>query len=150
MSQLFLQLGLGAALIVVATAIQAFGVVVSMKYRVHVVRKIGHVQAGAMIVVMSVGALWMLAWQSVGVWIWAAALLWLDAFDGLEPALYYALSAYTTLGFGDVLPPEEWRIMGSLLGANGMLGFGLATAALVSLVQAIRDDLIDMPPDEFS
>jgi len=92
----------------------------------------------------------MLAWQSVGVWLWAIVLVWLGAFDGLEPALYYALSAYTTLGFGDVLPPEEWRIMGSLLGANGMLGFGLATAALVSLVQAIRDDLVDLPPDDFS
>ena len=150
MSQLFLQLGLGAALIVLATAAQAFGVVVSMRYRVHVVRKIGQVNTGAMIILMSLGALWMLAWQSVGVWIWAMALVSLNAFDGLEPALYYALSAYTTLGFGDVLTPDKWRILGSLIGANGMLAFGLATAALVALVQAIREDLTDLPTDDFS
>lgn len=150
MSQLILQLVLGALLIAIATAIQAFGIITSMRYRIHVVRKIGRVHAGTMIIVMSVGALWMLAWQSVGVWIWAIVLQMLGAFDGLEPALYYAVAAYTTLGFGDVLVPDEWRILGSLIGANGMLAFGLATAALVAFIQAIRDDLSDRLPDDFS
>ena len=150
MSQLILQLGLGALLIVIATAIQAFGIVSAMRYRVHVVRRIGSMRPGAMIVVMSVGALWMLAWQSIGVWIWALVLQLLGAFEGLEPALYYAVAAYTTLGFGDVLVPDKWRILGSLIGANGMLAFGLATAALVALVQAIREDLTDSPTDDFS
>ena len=90
------------------------------------------------------GGLWMIIGQLIGVWIWAFALIWVDAFEGIEPSLYFALSAYTTLGFGDVLPEEEWRILGALIGANGMLGFGLATAAMVEFVGRIRahpDDL---------
>lgn len=148
MSQLFQQLALGVLLIVSATAIQAFGIVLAMKYRPHVVRKIGRLNAGIIIIVMSAGALWMLAWQSVGVWVWALTLVAVDAFAGLEPALYFALASYTTLGFGDVLPPEKWRILGALIGANGMLGFGLATAALVALVEGIRDDLLALGSDD--
>ena len=55
----------------------------------------------------------------------------------IETSLYFSLSAYTTLGFGDVLPSQEWRILGALVGANGMLGFGLATAAMVEFVTGI-------------
>ncbi|MEM7056524.1 MAG: ion channel [Pseudomonadota bacterium] len=142
MNQLVLQLILGAGLIVIATAIQAVGVTLLMTYRPHLARKIGQMRAGAMITVMSLGALWMLAWQSLGVWCWAVLLRLVGAFDSLEPALYFAIAAYTTLGFGDVLPPEAWRIMGAMIGANGMIAFGLATAALVAFIEAVRDDLI--------
>jgi len=94
-----------------------------------------------MIGLLSTGALWMLAWQMAGVCIWALVFVWIGAFSSHEPSLYFALAAYTTLGFGDVLPPEEWRILGAFIGANGMLGFGLGIAALSSFVLGIRDDL---------
>ena len=65
----------------------------------------------------------------------------LGAFDAIEPAFYFAMASYTTLGFGDVLPPVEWRVLGTLIGANGMIGFGLAAAALIELVQQVRSDI---------
>ena len=47
------------------------------------------------------------------------------------------------MGFGDVLPRDEWRILGTMAGANGMLAFGLAAAALVALVGRIHRDLTE-------
>ena len=141
MWQLFIQLVLGSVLIGLASAVQAFGAVMLMRHRPHLGRRIGRLNAAVMIAVMSASGLWMLAWQTVGVWLWAVALQMVDAFQNLETALYFALAAYTTLGFGDVLPPDDWRIFGALIGANGMLGFGMAIAVLVAFVEGLRDDL---------
>ena len=141
MSQLWWQLVLGGLLIGAATAVQAVTIGIGMMVRPHISRRIQKFRLGLMSLVIAVAALWMLTGQMLGVWLWSIALLQVGAFAALEPALYFTLSAYTTLGFGDVLAPDEWRVFGALAGANGMLGFGLATAALVEFVRRIREDL---------
>ena len=145
MGQLLLQLLLGSALMAVATGVQTLFMAVAIAVRPHLVRRIGRPRIWPFTVLVTGVALWMLLGQTVGVWIWTGALIGVGAFDELEPALYYALAAYTTLGFGDVLPEEEWRVMGTMAGANGMLAFGLAAATLVNLVGRIRRDLGEDP-----
>ncbi len=141
MGQLILQLALGSALMAVATGLQTLGIAMAMAARPHMVRRIGQPRVWPFTVLVTAIALWLLFGQTLGVWVWTAALLAIGAFDALEPALYYALSSYTTLGFGDELPDEEWRILGAMAGANGMLAFGLAASALVALVSQIRQEL---------
>ena len=72
--------------------------------------------------------------HTIQVWIWAFAYLWLDALDGLEPAIYFALSNYTTLGYGDLVLNEEMRVFGAFASVNGMLIFGVSTAYLVGMI----------------
>lgn len=145
MTQLLLQLTLGSALMAVATGLQTLFIALAIAARPHLSRRIGRPRIWPFTVVVTGVALWMLAGQTVGVWIWTLALVGVEAFEELEPALYYSLSAYTTVGFGDVLPDPRWRILGTMAGANGMLAFGLAAAALVNLVGRIRRDLGEDP-----
>ena len=63
------------------------------------------------------------------------------AFPDLEEALYFAIASYTTVGFGDLVAPPEWRILGASIAANGMPGFGIATAALIDLVLRTQNEL---------
>jgi len=77
----------------------------------------------------------------VGIWLWTGVLLWLEAFDHTEEALYFAIVAYTTVGYGDIIAPPDWRILGATIAANGMLGFGIATAALIDLVLRTQNEL---------
>lgn len=67
-----------------------------------------------------------------GLEIWLYALFyWLAHVLGtLETALYYAISAYSTLGETGTLLPKEWRIVGVLEAINGMLLIGWSTAFL--------------------
>ena len=139
--QLIWQLVIGSGIVFVTVVVQTVFIAVAMSRRPHLARRIGRPRTWAFAALLGAGALWMLISQTAVVWIWACSLIGLGAFDALEPAVYFALAAYTTLGFGDVLPPEHWRILGGLIGANGMLGFGLATAALVELVTGVRRDL---------
>ena len=71
-------------------------------------------------------------------WIWAAAYVGIGAIESLEPALYFSVVAFTTLGFGDITLPLEWRLLSGLTAANGLLLFGLSTAFLVEFLIKLR------------
>ncbi len=91
-----------------------------------------------LILVLVIAAVWILVQVTAGVWMWAFALMGLGVFEGLEPAIYFSLVAFTTLGFGDVILPLEWRLLGGMAAANGLLHFGLVTAILVEALRQIR------------
>lgn len=95
---------------------------------------------------LAVFSIWTVGETTLAVWLWAAVFFALGLFDAVEPAVYFALVAFTTLGFGDVLLPEEWRLLGGLAAANGLFNFGVLTALLVEGVRGIRVD--QMAADE--
>ena len=59
--------------------------------------------------------------------IWAVAYVAIGGFTDLGTALYYSLSSYTTVGFADVVLPEQFRLLGPLESATGVLMFGWST-----------------------
>lgn len=81
-----------------------------------------------------------LAALTIAIWVWAAAFYALDVFAAVEPSVYFAAVAFTTLGFGDVLLPMDWRLLSGLCAANGLIVFGLVTAFLVDFVTRLRRD----------
>lgn len=76
--------------------------------------------------------------MTLGVWLWAVIFTQMLVFDSLEEAVYYSLVAYTTLGLGDVVVPQEQRLLGGMTAANGFLMFGLMTAMLTDTLRHIR------------
>ncbi|SIO04135.1 Ion channel [Rhodovulum sp. ES.010] len=86
--------------------------------------------------------------MTASVWLWAFAFVHLGVFDTLEPATYFSLVAFTTLGFGDILLPEQWRILGGMTAANGLLNIGLYTALLVESLRRVRSEQVRGRVDE--
>ncbi|GAA6183956.1 MULTISPECIES: ion channel [Alteromonadaceae] len=84
------------------------------------------------IIILSV--LWIVLGLTIDMWIWAFAFLLVGEFSELEESLYFAIASFTTLGFGDVILSQQWRIMGALSAVNGLLVFGLNAAFLVELM----------------
>jgi len=82
--------------------------------------------------------LWLIAALSVSVWIWAGTYIGLGAFTALEPALYFSVVAFTTLGFGDLILAEPWRLLSGISAANGLILFGLSTAFLVEFFGQLK------------
>jgi len=66
--------------------------------------------------------------------IWAALFLLLDQFDDFRTALYHSSVNFVTLGYGDIVMDERWRLLGPLEGANGILMFGVSTAVMTAAV----------------
>ena len=42
---------------------------------------------------------------------------------------------YTTLGYGDVVPVERWRLIGPMTAMNGVLLFGWSTAVIFEVLR---------------
>lgn len=91
-----------------------------------------------LVIVLCVALFWTFLLMTVSMWIWTAAFHVLGLFETLEDALYFALVAFTTLGFGDILLPREWQLLSGLAAANGLLIFGILTAMLVETLRDTR------------
>lgn len=91
-----------------------------------------------LIFIVTLTMVWTLMIMTAAVWIWAVALWLLNIFITFEASVYFALVAFTTLGFGDILLPQDWRLLGGLAAANGLLIFGLLTAMLVETLRETR------------
>jgi len=52
----------------------------------------------------------------------------------LESAFYFAGVTYTTVGYGDLVLPPEWRLLGPVEGLTGILMCGLSTGFFFALV----------------
>lgn len=72
--------------------------------------------------------------HTIQVWLWAGVLIYMGAFQFWFDALYFALVTYTTVGYGDITLPVEFRVFGAFSGVTGILCFGISTAFLVSLI----------------
>jgi hypothetical protein len=133
------QLIIGSLVIVATVAIQAemFGLMTRrhepvLTWTRHRFRRM----AGT--VFISIAMLMVLATMTIEVWLWALVLIATGAVSGLEPAVYFSLVCFTTLGFGDITLPTEWRLLSALIGANGFLMFGWSTAFMVELIRKSR------------
>jgi Ion channel len=71
--------------------------------------------------------------------IWALAYLVVDAAPVGADRLDFAFVNYTTLGYGDVVPVANWRLLGPITAMNGMLLFGWSTAAIFEVLRRSAD-----------
>ncbi len=75
----------------------------------------------------------------IEIWLWAGFYLLVDALPDLETALYFSTSTFTTVGYGDIVLGESWRLISSFQSANGFLLFGWSTAFMFEIIQKIYD-----------
>jgi hypothetical protein len=66
----------------------------------------------------------LMAFHTCEVAVWSLAYGFLDAAPQGADRLYFAFVNYTTLGYGDVVPVQGWRLLGPMTAMNGVLPFG--------------------------
>jgi predicted DNA repair protein MutK len=71
---------------------------------------------------------------------WAQVYLRVGAIEHLETALYFSMVTFTTLGYGDVTLPPDWRLLASFEAANGIIMFGWTTALIAAVIQRLTPD----------
>jgi Ion channel len=75
----------------------------------------------------------------VQIMIWGVLFICLGEFSELYEAVYHSAVNFTSLGYGDVVMSARWKLMGPLEAANGVLMFGMTSAALMAiLLQLIK------------
>ena len=69
--------------------------------------------------------------------LWGAVYAAIDAIDGFEHAFYFSMVTFTTLGYGDIVLDEHWRLLSAFEAANGIIMFGWTTAIVLYAVQHV-------------
>ncbi len=64
--------------------------------------------------------------------IWALTYVAVGALSGFEEALYFSMVTFTTLGYGDVVIHDSWRLLAGIEAGNGTIIFGWTTALIVT------------------
>ena len=69
------------------------------------------------------------------VMVWSLAYVIVHAAPAGADPVYFAFVNYTTLGYGDVIPVERWRLLGPITAINGVLLFGWSTAVIFEVLR---------------
>ena len=69
--------------------------------------------------------------------LWALFYYTRGLFDDFETSLYFSMVSFTTIGYGDVLLPRNWRLLGVIEGFSGVLLCGISTAFMFAVVNGI-------------
>ena len=140
-SDMLVHLALGFVLIGVSVVVHGVGTLVVIGRMAAALRRAGCPRGGiasGVLTVRVVGSLLMLHLVEAAAW---AALYWLAGSmpDG-ETALYFSLTSYTTVGYGDVVLPPDRRLLGPLEAATGILMFGWSTGVMAAAISRIYGD----------
>jgi voltage-gated potassium channel len=60
-------------------------------------------------------------------------------FPTWELAFYFSATSYSTVGYGDVVLPSDWRLLGPLESMTGVLMCGISISVLFALVTRLLD-----------
>ena len=77
---------------------------------------------------------WIILLHLIEVTTWALFYVWTEAMADLPSALYFSAVTYTTTGYGDIVLPHEWRLVGAIEALTGILMCGVSTGFFFAAV----------------
>jgi hypothetical protein len=77
---------------------------------------------------------WMVLFHLVEIAAWALLYWWKEAMPDLQTALYFSAVTYTTTGYGDLVLPPAWRLVGGVEALTGILMCGWSTGFFFAVV----------------
>ena len=128
-----IQLILAFALMVGAVAIHLVG---GLAVILHLRRRVAVQAADSMLFALRIlvelfAALLLLHLMQVSLW---ALLYWWRIGWDFNTALYFSTVTYATIGYGDVVPPPQWRLVAVTEGLTGVLMLGWSSALVFAVV----------------
>jgi hypothetical protein len=133
---MFMPLLLGCLTVFLSMAIQIAAVVFLINYLFNLQARphAATVGLGRSAYVISMVMLIMFVGHLAQVAIWAALFLYIGEFNDVATAFYHSMVNFASLGYGDIVMSEQWRLLGAIEASNGVLMFGLTAGTLLSVM----------------
>jgi voltage-gated potassium channel len=134
------QLILGFALMAVAVGIHLLGGLAAILHlrRRMAARAVDSTLRALRVLVDLFAVLLLLHLMQVSLW---ALLYWWRIGWDFNPALYFSTVTYATIGYGDVVPPPQWRLVAVTEGLTGVLMLGWSSALVFSVVVRLFENV---------
>jgi len=134
------QLMVAVLLLVLTLSLQCVGVAALIEWLKHVAPRhtpsFGPIRSAALVVESSVAIIIL---HGLVILLWAGFYR-AQCFPSWELAFYFSASSYATVGYGDVVLPSNWRLLGPLESMTGVLMCGVSVCLLFSLVTRLIDN----------
>jgi hypothetical protein len=88
-----------------------------------------------LVAVMIAAVLVLMVAHTAEVLVWSAGYAVVNAAPDGSDLVYFAFVNYTTLGYGDITPVVQWRLLGPMTAMNGVLLFGWSTAVIFEVLR---------------
>ena len=128
------QLGLTFVLVMLTLWLQSGGMATLITWARRAVageiHKLGPLHIALLVVRLTMA---LVVLQGLQVLLWACCYRWL-CFQSWETALYFSASSYSTVGYGDIILPSKWRMLGPIESIIGVLICGVSVSLLVAIV----------------
>ncbi len=127
---------LGGATVLISMAIQVTVVVLMLRYLINILNHKDYNTDGfgSDTYIISMVLLILFAGHLVQIAIWAVLFMFLGEFNDFQTAFYHSTVNFTSLGYGDIVMSERWRLLGALEASNGVLLFGLSAGTMLSVM----------------
>lgn len=127
---------LGCATVFVSMGIQVTFVVLMLRYLIKIMARPDRNTEGFAFdtYVISLILLMLFAGHLLQIAIWAILFQYLGEFSDFLTAFYHSAVNFASLGYGDIVMSEKWRLLGALEASNGVLMFGLSAGTLLSVM----------------
>jgi hypothetical protein len=92
-------------------------------------------------------AAWIILLHLIEITVWAGFYVWKGAMPDLQSGLYFSAVTYTTTGYGDLVLPQEWRLVGAIEALTGILMCGWSTGFFFLIVSRMfqpQSDPVDV------
>ena len=133
---MLMSLMLGSATVFITMGIQVTVVVLMIRYLIKIMTKKNRNTAGFGfdMYVICMTLLILFAGHLFQIAIWALMFMFLGEFGDFLTAFYHSTVNFASLGYGDIVMSEKWRLLGALEASNGVLMFGLSAGTMLSVM----------------
>ncbi len=128
------EIGIAALMVIVTLWLQSFGLAALILWIRRALaddlHRFGPLRSAVLVVRLAAAVIVL---HGVSILFWASCYRWL-CFSSWGSALYFSASSYATVGYGDVVLPSNWRMLGPLESIIGVLMCGISVSVLFATI----------------
>lgn len=124
---------IGWLLMALCVTIHAIGVTWGVRW-IHRSPVLADSRVWPLVWLLSWTAGWLILLHLIEISLWALLYAWGQAMPDLQSAFYFSAVTYTTTGYGDLVLPEAWRLIGGIEALTGILMCGWSTGFFFAVV----------------
>ena len=132
------EISVAAVIVIVCLLLHVAGILLMaewlLKHRQYFERSAPRIHVSSLMIILFSGIMLLHVAETS---LWAVFYYSRELFPDFETSLYFSLVSYAAIGYGDVLLPRNWRLLGAIEGVSGLLLCGISTAFIFAVINAM-------------
>ncbi len=140
------QAGIAVFLVTLTLWFQCVGIALLIRYaRASIERGVAHLSSLRAAILMIRFSILVIVLHFLQIFIWSMFYRWY-CLPSWESSFYFSATSFSTVGYGDVVLPRVWRLLGPVESVTGVLMCGISVSCLFVVAIKVIEREIGAPP----